>query len=133
MFTHILNIQLWSNERNEIIHDEKLLDEIIKRISNKKITESVYSNKEYNVEIDLTWRFVEWKSPYNHLIQGNLVTDAIEHDCDKSIYFHTERVLEGIEQYLKDIRFSERSDNSWRIIFYLSKPLSTVYSIQKLL
>lgn len=133
MYTHIMNVQIWSIKDNKCINDEDLLNEIKSNIVEKELIEHVPINNEYDVEMKMKWRIAKWLYPYDILISGNLITDAIEHDNDNLIYLHTQHVIEGIENHLKDNNFGNMDPNSWKIIFYLSKPLSSVKPIQKTL
>lgn len=133
MYTHILNIKIWSNIHKKCIEDETLLNEIKDAIVDKNLVEVVPTNNEYGHELKLRWRRAKWLCPFDSLIGGDIITDAIEYDNDKFIYFHTERVLEGIENHLKDNNFGNMEPNTWKIIFYLSKSLATVQLLQKTL
>ncbi len=128
-----MNLRIWSNKENKCINDESLLNEIKTAIVDKPLVEVVPTNNEYGIELNLKWRRANWLSPYDSLIDGDIITDAIEHDNDKLIYFHTERVLEGIENHLKDNNFGNMEPDNWKIIFYLSKPISSVIAVQKTL
>ena len=133
MYTHIMNVAIWSSEENKIIDNCDLLNELKNAIVGKELIESVPLNNKYDIEMNLKWRIAEWIHPYNKLIGGNLITDAIHYDSDDLIYLHTQRILEGIENQLKDNHFGNMEPNSWKIIFYLSKPLSSVNIVQKTL
>lgn len=133
MYTHIMNVKIWSTKENKVINDESLLDEIKNNIAEKELVEIVPINNEFDMEMKLKWRIAKWMHPYDILISGNLITDAIEYDTDNLIYLHSQRIIEGIETHLKDNNFGNMDPNSWKIIFYLSKPLSSVTAIQKTL
>ena len=133
MYTHVMNVKIWSNIHNKCIDDETLVNEIKDSIVDKNLVEVVPTNNEYGHELNLRWRRAKWLSPFDSLIGGDIITDAIEYENDKFIYFHTQRVLEGIENYLKDNNFGNMERSSWKIIFHLSKPLATVQMLQKII
>jgi hypothetical protein len=133
MYTHIMNVQIWSIQYNKVINDEILLNEIKNNIVEKELIEHIPINNQFDMEMKLKWRIAKWMHPYDILISGNLITDAIEYDTDNLIYLHTQRIIEGIENHLKDNHFGNMDPSSWKIIFYLSKPLSSVTPIQSTL
>ena len=121
-FTHILFLKLLNTNTNEIVNDEKLLDIIKDIITSASQIETLPFNNNNVIEISFNWRLIEWKNPYNYLINSNLVTTS-NYEDDKIIDLHTKKLILGIETFIK-AKFAPINNGNWKILFNILKPLS---------
>ena len=119
--THILCIKVWSN-KSKCVTDYNNIEKKIKNlIVDNEFTEMVEVNGVKQI-IKITWIKYDVKNKMSYLISGDLVTSLkYSQTYDQAIYKHTEQVLNGIVNKLRE---DKEFQDDWEIIFNIVKPLS---------
>jgi hypothetical protein len=124
IFTHILCVKLIvDTQEDELFEDEKLLQIIKDLITYKPQIEPIPYNNSHDIEVLIEWKQVRWNKTYSYLIEGDIITNTCY--SDEQIELHTQRMLKGIELFIKT-QYTEINNNKWKIIYHLSKPIDQI-------
>jgi hypothetical protein len=130
-FTHILCVKLLNLTTNEILEDNALLENVKLLVTNGTQIERIPYNNSHDVEVPIRWKQHKINTSYKFVMPGDLIANINPDYDDTVIHMHTDRMLLGIETFLKT-QFIKINDDKWSIIFYLSKPLATLSYIDAL-
>ncbi len=120
-FTHILCVNILDLKTNTLLNDNYLLNTIKDIISSATQIESIPYNNSHDIDVVINWKLIEWSIPHKYTVNGDLITNSSYND-DKIIFQHTQKMLLGIETFLKT-KYADINDGKWSIIFNVSKPL----------